>query len=269
MLQGARFDSAALRWTVPPIRCDGMSDLPDNPAGGGDVMLRISHYALLSGLCQFIPVPFADDAADRQVRKRLVGNLLVQRGRSFDVDRVKPLYAGPSKGIVGSTFSIAKGLILKPVKKLLRTVFFVVTIRRAILETANALLLGHTLDRLMADGWFADDASQDELRSQASRVERAVAAATASPERRGLTTLIRATARRYWPGRQADEVVPGTDGRAVDPEAALSDAGRERLGKAAKDLDGQLDSGEGQSALSQLDAVVDRHLGAIRQTAAT
>ena len=141
-----------------------MADGPDDasPSGGADVMLRVSHYALLSGLAQFIPLPFADDIADQQMRKRMLSVLLRRRGRDFDVEEIRPLYTGLRGGLIRKAGSVTRGLLLKPIRKLFRTVFFFLTFRRALLEATGALLLGHTIDRLLANGWLDDALTRDQ-----------------------------------------------------------------------------------------------------------
>ena len=239
-----------------------------NLPGGADVMGRIAHHALLSGLCQFIPVPFADDYADRRVRRAMVAKLLAARGRAYDADAVKPLWAGPPGSVLGKIGGVAKGLVLKPVKKLLRTVFFVFTIRRAILEAAEVLLLGHTLDRLLAAGRLGDGLPADARRDEAADVERAVAGVMDSPDRRALVTLVRASARKLRGiGRDAEDADPGPDARpdataddAAEAEASLSPRQREKLDAASSELAGELQDEQGRSLLARLDAAVDARL---------
>ena len=254
-----------------------MSDAPTQPAdaatnapGGADVMFRVSHYALLGGLCQFIPVPFADDLAERQVRKRLVGVLLDRRGRrQVDAGDLKPLWAGVDNGVVSRAGGFLKGLILKPIKKALRTVFFVATFRKAILEATEALLLGHTLDRLLADGWFADGGAGDALRDEADRLARAMDAAWGEADKRALAALVRRSARLlkgWWrkdDGPEEPDVTAAAD--AADLEQSLSPAQRERLDRAAGRLEQSLGGERGQSLLAQFDAAVDAALGEQRR----
>ena len=230
-------------------------------------MLRISHYALLSGLCQFIPIPFADDFADKQVRRQMVGTLLDRRERTFPPSKVAPLYEGPPKSAVGRVGSLAKGLILKPVKKLLRTVFFVATIRRALLEAAEVLLLGHTLDRKLSEGWLENDQASERRTRDAAAIERAVADVMASPERRGVVNLVKASARLLRNIRgEPDAVDPPDVATALkedeDVERALSPKQRERLHAATDDLQSRLRSDEGQSTLARIDAMIDLRLAA-------
>ena len=241
------------------------ADEAANPPGGADVMLRVSHYALLSGLCQFIPIPFADDYADQQVRRQMVGTILERRGRSYKASQVSPLYEGPPKFTVGRIGSLAKGLILKPVKKLLRTVFFVATIRRALLEAAEVLLLGHTLDRKLAEGWLAEDQEPRRRKEGAAAIERAVADVMASPERRGIVNLIKVSARllrniRGEPDAVDPPEVAVTLKEDEDVEQALSPKQRERLRTATNDLQNRLQTKEGKSTLARLDTMIDARL---------
>lgn len=242
-------------------------------SGGADVMLRVSHYALLSGLCQFIPLPFADDIADQQVRKRMVAVLLRRWGRGFDVEEIRPLYTGLSGGLVRKAGSITKGLLLKPVRKLFRTVFFVLTFRRALLETTGALLLGHTLDRLLASGWLSPDLASAERKRQAEQIVEAIDGAWANADRRGLMTVVRRSARhlRGWNWDWVRDRVGGTKPDRPDAGAAIRDAeeieasldaqSRQKLNIAARELERSLDEERGRSLLARFDEMVDARLG--------
>ncbi len=219
-------------------------------------MVRVSHYALLSGLCQFIPVPFLDDAIDLQLRRRMVAGIVKDR-REYDVDKLKRLWRGPSRSVAGRAWSIGKGLLLKPVKKLLRTVFFVVTIRRAFIETAEMLLMGHTLDRLMNQDWLQAEENDAELERQSIAIADAVEAAVEAPERRGLMQLIRATVRRSRP--DFDDTADETKDAVQTPEDGLSEAGRRRLDEASDDLGRRLAKDE-SDVFGQLDRYIDQKL---------
>ena len=246
---------------------DSVSSELTNPPGGADVMLRVSHYALLGGLCQFIPIPFADDLAERQVRRRMVGVLLGRRGReTVEAGDLKPLWAGADGGVAARAGGFLKGLILKPIKKALRTVFFVATFRKAILEATEAVLLGHTLDRLLADGWFADDAGAAAWTDQSRRLAAALEAAGGQADRKALSALVRRSARLlkgWWredDGPDTPDATAAAD--AEDLEQSLSPAQRDRLDRAAGRLEQSLGGARGQSLLAQFDAAVDAALQA-------
>lgn len=251
-----------------------MADVSEDvsPAGGADVMLRVSHYALLSGLAQFIPLPFADDLADQQVRKRMLSVLLRRRGRSFDVEEIRPLYTGLSGGLVRKAGSVTKSLLLKPVKKLFRTVFFFLTFRRALLEATGALLLGHTLDRLLAGGWLAADLPRDRRKAQAEQIVGAIDAAWASADRRGLMALVRKSARhlRGWNLNWLRPTTPTTPTPIPDAasevdalESSMDPQARRKLDTAARQLEKELEAEQGRSLLARFDAMVDARLQAV------
>ena len=226
----------------------------------GEVLHLIAHKALLAGLCEFIPVPFVDDLVGDRVRKSMVAGLLERRGRRFAVSRVEPLYAGPARSGLARVAGFAKSLVLKPVKKMLRTVFFFVTIRRAVLQVAGSLLLGRSLDRRLAAGGFAEGAPAGELKAQAAALEAAVRGVMASPERRGLVRLVR---RSFGALRGGGVDAPPADAALEaaggDPEAALSPGQRKRLGEASARLEAELEEESG-GMLAALDAAVDARL---------
>lgn len=231
-----------------------MDSSSPNSAGGAEVMLSVAHHALLSGLAQFIPLPFADDLADRAVRRAMVQKLLRRRGRVYDAGRVKPLYTGRPKGLASSAFSLAKGLVLKPVKKVLRTVFIVATVRRALLEATEALCLGHTVDRLLATGWFPNGATAEQLEADALRVVSAVQHASRGADWRGLRSLVRQSAKVARGGDVAEEPPAEVE---VEGEAALPPEERRRLWRATQELFRRLTSPQGRSLLANFDREVD------------
>ncbi|BAM02425.1 hypothetical protein PSMK_02660 [Phycisphaera mikurensis NBRC 102666] len=222
----------------------------------------IAHQALLAGLCQFIPVPFVDDLAGDRVRRSLVAKLLERRGRSFGAPAVRPLYAGPPTSGLARAAGFTKSLILKPVKKLLRTVFLFVTIRRAVLDAAAALLLGRSLDRRLAAGGFADGTPADRLEAEAAALEAAVRGVLGSPERRGLVRLVRGSfAALREEGLDGPPTPAALEAAGGDPEGALSRRQRSRLAAAADRLGRELGGGEAGGVLARLDAAVDARLG--------
>lgn len=238
----------------------GPSDPPGADPGGG-VLRLIAHKALLAGLCQFVPVPFVDDLLGDRVRRSMVGQLLQRRGRSFDAPAVKPLYAGPPKSGLSRVTGFAKSLVFQPVKKLLRTVFLVVTVRRAVLGVAGTLLLGRSLDRRLAAGHFADGTPEEGLRAEAAALEAAVRGALASPERRGLVRLVRASFRALRQEGVDPAPAPGAlEAAGGDPEQALSPGQRRRLASASGRLGEALEREAGGGLLAGLDAAVDARL---------
>ena len=233
---------------------------PDGSNEGGGVLHLTVHHALLAAVCQFIPIPFLDDVAGDRVVRRLVDKLLERNGRNYDAETVAPLYEGPEQGIAGKVGGFAKSLVMKPVKKVLRTAFIVVTIRRALMTAARVVLLGRTIDRCLARGELADDVPTVERLKRAAQIDAAVRDVMASPERRGLLKLIRESAsllRDNKPARQLP-ITAAVDIDAV--EASLTSHERQRLDRAAAELESKLQSEEQRSMLASVDAAVDARL---------
>jgi|GEM_PF-1201095 len=240
------------------VTADSESNAYADDDRGGVLHLTV-HHALLAAVCQFIPIPFLDDMAGDRVVRRLVEKLLERNGRGYGAEAVAPFYEGPERGVASKVGGFVKGLVMKPVKKLMRTALIVVTIRRALMTAARVVLLGRTIDRCLARGELGDDMPVDRKRVRAAEIDAAVRAVMASPERRGLTRLIRESASllRDRPGPQA----PVSAARDADAaEASLAPDERRRLDMAAAELESKLHSEEQRGMLAAVDAAVDARL---------
>ncbi len=113
---------------------------------------HLARAAVLTGASTFVPVPFLDDVVLTRARRSLTASLLQHHGRAYDVLDVAPLYEDPSGSWLALPFKIAGKLVLLPVRLALRTVFVVFQVRAVALEVGKTLLLGATIDRLLADG---------------------------------------------------------------------------------------------------------------------
>ena len=239
----------------------------DAPPEAGDerggVLHLTVHHALLAAVCQFIPIPFLDDVAGDRVVRRLVGKLLERNGRGYGAEAVAPLYEGPERSVAGRVGGFAKSLIMKPVKKVLRTALIFITIRRALMTAARVILLGRTIDRCLARGELADDVPDVRKRERAAQIDAAVRDVMASPERRGLLKLVRQSAsllRNDGPEPQVP-VTAAVDADAA--EAALTSNQRRRMDRAAVELESKLRSEEQRGMLASIDAAVDSRLNAM------
>ena len=233
---------------------------PDVDGDGGDVLHLTVYHALLAAVCQFIPIPFLDDVAGDRVVRRLIDKLLERNGRNYSSETVAPLYEGPEQGLAGKIGGFAKSLVMKPVKKVLRTAFIVVTIRRALMTAARVILLGRTIDRCLARGELADDLPDIQKRERAAQIDAAVRDVMASPERRGLLKLIRESASLLRKDDSARQV-PITVAVDVDSvEASLTSDERLRLDRAAAELESKLQSEDQRGMLASVDAAVDARL---------
>ncbi|WP_141322871.1 hypothetical protein [Myxococcus sp. AB025B] len=113
---------------------------------------RVALHAVAAGLTPLIPVPFLDDYALYQVREQLVRSLLEERGLRASTQAVEAL-AGSSQGrtLGGRLASYLKGLMLLPVKKVFRKVFFVLWVKDCVdvasVSLHHGYLLHHALER--------------------------------------------------------------------------------------------------------------------------
>lgn len=244
----------------PPVQRTGADANPDAGDRPGDVLHLTVHHALLAAICQFIPVPFLDDLAGERLVRRLVDKLLERNGRNYSAEAVAPLYEGPQRGVIGKATGFMKSLILKPVKKVLRTALIVVTIRRALMTAAWVILLGRTIDRYLARGEMGDDLPEGRKRERAAQIDAAVREVLASPERRGLLKLIRESAALLRDDKPPRQVAVTAAVDADVAEAALTPDERQRLDRATAELESKLRSDEQQGMLESLDAAVDARL---------
>ena len=233
---------------------------PDIGEERGGVLHLTVYHALLAAVCQFIPIPFLDDVAGDRVVRRLVDKLLERNGRDYGAEAVAPLYEGPDRGVASKVGGFVKGLVMKPVKKALRTVLIVVTIRRALMTAARVVLLGRTIDRCLARGELADDLPEAQRRERAAQIDAAVRGVMASPERRGLLKLIRESASLLREDEPTPRVPPTAAADADAAEASLTSNERRRLERAAAELESRLQSEEQRGMLASVDAAVDARL---------
>ena len=233
---------------------------PDAGDERGGVLHLTVYHALLAAVCQFIPVPFLDDVAGDRVVRRLVGKLLERNGRGYGTEAVAPLYEGPERSVAGKVGGFVKGLVMRPVKKVLRTVLIAITIRRALMTVARVVLLGRTIDRCLARGELADDMPEGRRRERAAQIDAAVRDVMASPERRGLLKLVRESASLLRDDEPTPRVPPTAAVDADAAEASLTSGERRRLGRATAELESKLQSEEQRGMLASVDAAVDARL---------
>ncbi len=100
--------------------------------------------SLQTGAFQFIPLPFVDDWLTARQRWAMVRSILNERGISYDGD-VPRLLAGGGRSLVARAGSLAKGAVMKPMRKILRTTLFWMTVRRAALVVVETYLLARFL----------------------------------------------------------------------------------------------------------------------------
>ncbi|EDM77270.1 hypothetical protein PPSIR1_17460 [Plesiocystis pacifica SIR-1] len=137
---------------------------PEAPSTAKGVPVVLSYSSLLVGLSRLIPVPFLDDIVEGQVRRQMVAAILHRHGRTTKTGEFGPLYSdgGGCLGLLWSILTFPIKLLLVPLKKLLKTVFFFLAIRDMALRMGHALMLGRCLDRQLGKGELGDALSKKE-----------------------------------------------------------------------------------------------------------
>lgn len=134
---------------------------------------RAAGAAIATGAATLVPLPFVDDWITARSRRELVAAALRAHGRTFHVRELRALYQDGGS-LIGLPWRIAKGLVLVPVKKLFRSVFFVLGLRSVALAVGRTLALGHVVDRQIRLGMFRNDDSAAARADQARRLRRAL-----------------------------------------------------------------------------------------------
>ncbi|MDF1811114.1 MAG: hypothetical protein P1V20_02840 [Verrucomicrobiales bacterium] len=106
-----------------------------------------SRTSFQTGVFRLIPIPFVDDFLINRTRRRLVEKALRKADLRFEGDVPKIIASWEQRSFGQRIGSIMKGLILKPLKKLFRTVFFWFTVRDAGRTAAESYLLGRMVTR--------------------------------------------------------------------------------------------------------------------------
>jgi len=83
-----------------------------------------------TGAFEFLPVPFLDEWMIKRQRLSMVADILTKRGISYE-KAVPGIIVGGEKTLLARIGSMSRGLVLKPIKKIFRTVFFWLTAKSA------------------------------------------------------------------------------------------------------------------------------------------
>jgi hypothetical protein len=136
-------------------------------------------YAVLVGLTPLIPLPFLDDLAQQHFERRLIARLLREHQIPPDDDHASAL-AAPLPSPHGAVLGCLLTLVLYPLKKLFRKLFFFLEIKRAIDLVSTTYSLGYALDHVLGAGLYVPGGplAPVELRGA---LERALARVGTSP----------------------------------------------------------------------------------------
>lgn len=103
--------------------------------------LTVHRQSFQTGVFEFVPLPFVDDWLIVRERRLLVEKILTSRGVTFVKGVPKLLADGGKKSLMGRLGGLTKALVLKPLKKVLKTFFFWLAIRRAVLNVIETYFL--------------------------------------------------------------------------------------------------------------------------------
>jgi len=109
-------------------------------------------HAVLAGLCELIPIPFLDDMVKRRVMRRMVRALADAHGLRVWESEVRDLVDPEGGGLLGK---MAKAVVLRPIKKILRKVFFVLSGKKMVDVASETYHRGWLLDHAFAQQWCA------------------------------------------------------------------------------------------------------------------
>ncbi len=136
-----------------------------------------SGVALATGVATFVPIPFLGDWLVARSRRHLVERLLRRHERSYPATAIKPFYDEGWGALWLLPIRFVRGLVLAPIKRLLRTIFLVLGIRDVILTMGLTLAMAHVLDRMLKTGSLRDDDDPKQRRAFAERLRKATATA--------------------------------------------------------------------------------------------
>jgi hypothetical protein len=113
--------------------------------GGAQQHVLLMH-AVLTGLTPLIPVPLLDDLVKSYFRKRLVRSLAASSGRPLTDEELNALASEPEGGCLGGCVGT---VLVYPLKKLFRKIFYFLEWKRAVDLTSRTYhfgyLVGHAL----------------------------------------------------------------------------------------------------------------------------
>ena len=101
-------------------------------------------------LTPLIPLPFVDDMVQARLERRMVRQLAEAHGLRIWEEEIRILAEGPKRNVVAG---IAKGVVLAPVKRILRKVFIVLLGKKMIDVATRTYHVGWMIDLAFARGW--------------------------------------------------------------------------------------------------------------------
>jgi hypothetical protein len=108
----------------------------------------LAQHAVLAGLCPLIPSPVVDDAIENVFRRRMVREILQERGFEASDTQVRTLTEAPRRFFLGCLLA----MLVYPIKKLFRKFFFVLALKDCVDEASRVLHEGLLLRHALSTG---------------------------------------------------------------------------------------------------------------------
>lgn len=222
---------------------------------------------MLSGLCVMVPVPFLDEVLLRRVRKGMIHGILRKRGIELDPAVIRPVYTGLSGGCLEKVFGLVFKGVTTILRKLLRTVLFFLAIRASAVAMMETLLIGRTLDRVLAGETPANLALTKE---EAQRIRTAFEEALSGSDRRILVRSMKAGWRHIGGIRHLGKALAGRFRKGGEgEEIRTEDLDAEELAaveQGSADLERELEKREVRTFLADFDGRFDAALARLRSS---
>lgn len=124
---------------------------PDNSSS----QILVTH-SVLTGLTPLIPVPLVDDLFLSYFLRSLVRKLAAHHGKQVSSSEIETLVAQKGRGFILGCLGT---VILYPIKKVLRKIFFFLEWKRAADTISRTYYVGYLLDMAFQEGWLGNQSS--------------------------------------------------------------------------------------------------------------
>jgi hypothetical protein len=110
-------------------------------------------YAALTGLTPLVPIPFVDDQIYAYFLRSLVQRLAAAHHKNLNHDEIAALTLQANRGCA---LGCLGSVLLYPLKKVLRKIFFFLEWKRAVDTISHTYYQGYLIDVALAEGWLDD-----------------------------------------------------------------------------------------------------------------
>ena len=123
----------------------------------------VNTSAVLVGACQLVPLPFIDDVIETRILRGMLRRIFAKHGHKLTREQIKTL-SHDRKGVLATTAGLARGVVMKPIRKLFRYVFFAFTARGISRKIAATVLLGRAAETVASSPNFTERSDLGRIR---------------------------------------------------------------------------------------------------------